>query len=95
MCNSRWPSWAPGPNKPTVSVDVKQHFNLEKETSRNDIFQMRPGSTELDNFIAFFFFFFFFFFSTDKKMCVPATARIISVSLRKQRHDHGQDHIVW
>ena len=24
---SRWPSWAPGPNKPTVSVDVKQHFN--------------------------------------------------------------------
>ena len=24
---SRWPSWAPVPNKPTVSVDVKQHFN--------------------------------------------------------------------
>ena len=24
---SRWPSWAPIPNKPTVSVDVKQHFN--------------------------------------------------------------------
>ena len=23
---SRWPSWAPVPNKPTVSVDVKQHF---------------------------------------------------------------------
>ena len=23
----RWPSWAPVPNKPTVSVDVKQHFN--------------------------------------------------------------------
>ena len=22
----RWPSWAPVPNKPTVSVDVKQHF---------------------------------------------------------------------
>ena len=22
---SRWPSWAPIPNKPTVSVDVKQH----------------------------------------------------------------------
>ena len=21
----RWPSWAPVPNKPTVSVDVKQH----------------------------------------------------------------------
>ena len=24
---SRWTSWAPVPNKPTVSVDVKQHFN--------------------------------------------------------------------
>ena len=24
---SKWPSWAPVPNKPTVSVDVKQHFN--------------------------------------------------------------------
>ena len=24
---SRWPSWAHIPNKPTVSVDVKQHFN--------------------------------------------------------------------
>ena len=22
---SKWPSWAPVPNKPTVSVDVKQH----------------------------------------------------------------------
>ena len=25
MWKSRWPSWAPVPNKPTVSVDVKQH----------------------------------------------------------------------
>ena len=25
MRKSRWPSWAPVPNKPTVSVDVKQH----------------------------------------------------------------------
>ena len=24
---SRWTSWAPIPNKPMVSVDVKQHFN--------------------------------------------------------------------
>ena len=24
---SRWPSWAPVPNKPTVSLDVKRHFN--------------------------------------------------------------------
>ena len=27
VSKSRWPSWAPVPNKPTVSVDVKQHFN--------------------------------------------------------------------
>ena len=26
----RWPSWAPVPNKPTVSVDVKQHFNQQQ-----------------------------------------------------------------
>ena len=25
---SRWTSWDPVPNKPTVSVDVKQHFNF-------------------------------------------------------------------
>ena len=28
MSNSRWTSWAPIPNKPTVSVDIKQHFNF-------------------------------------------------------------------
>ena len=27
MSKSRWTSWTPDPNKPTVSVDVKQHFN--------------------------------------------------------------------
>ena len=27
---SRWPSWAPVPNKPTVSVDVKQHFKINQ-----------------------------------------------------------------
>ena len=27
---SRWPSWAPVPNKPTVSVDVKQHSTNSK-----------------------------------------------------------------
>ena len=36
----RWTSWAPVPNKPTVSVDVKQHFNhvtivLKKTTTKN------------------------------------------------------------
>ena len=29
----RWPSWAPVLNKPTVSVDVKQHStNIESQT---------------------------------------------------------------
>ena len=27
VSKSRWTSWAPVPNKPTASVDVKQHFN--------------------------------------------------------------------
>ena len=27
---SRWPSWAPVSNKPTVSVDLKQHFSQSK-----------------------------------------------------------------
>ena len=27
---SRWPSWASVPNKPTVSVDVKQHSTNNK-----------------------------------------------------------------
>ena len=31
MWKSRWTAWAPVPNKPTVSVDVKQHFNQEEE----------------------------------------------------------------
>ena len=29
---SRWPSWAPVPNKPTVSVDVKQHSTNKSES---------------------------------------------------------------
>ena len=31
---SRWTSWAPVPNKPTVSVGVKQHFNQQCEAGR-------------------------------------------------------------
>ena len=27
---SRWPSWAPVPNKPKVSVDVKKHFKINQ-----------------------------------------------------------------
>ena len=29
---SRWPTVAPVPNKPTVSVDVKQHFSNSLQT---------------------------------------------------------------
>ena len=32
MWKSRWQAWAPVPNKPTVSVDVKQHFNKMNRT---------------------------------------------------------------
>ena len=32
---SRWTSWAPVPNKPTVSVDVKQHFNNNNNNNNN------------------------------------------------------------
>ena len=31
---SRWTSWAPVRNKPTVSVDVKQHFNSSQYRQR-------------------------------------------------------------
>ena len=38
---SRWTSWAPVPNKPTISVDVKQHFDSNKNILK---FSMsRPG----------------------------------------------------
>ena len=40
---SRWPSSAPVPNKPTVSVDVKQHFNI------NSVWQPLP-ETEINRF---------------------------------------------
>ena len=32
VIKSRWTSWAPVPNKPTVSVDVKQHINQLQPT---------------------------------------------------------------
>jgi len=32
---SRWTSWAPIPSKPTVSVDVKQHFNNNNEIEKD------------------------------------------------------------
>ena len=28
MSKLRWTSWVPIPNKPTVSLDIKQHFNF-------------------------------------------------------------------
>ena len=30
-----WPSWAPVPNKPKVSKDVKQHFNNNNRESQS------------------------------------------------------------
>ena len=43
MWKWRWPSWAPVPNKPTVSVDVKQHFNINTVKVAVDV----PGSPTL------------------------------------------------
>ena len=40
MWKSRWTSWAPLPNKPTVSVDVKQH-----STKSHSV----PGATNLSS----------------------------------------------
>ena len=37
---SRWTSWAPVPNKPTVSVDVKQHFNNNKALQTTTRFEV-------------------------------------------------------
>ena len=33
---SRWPSWVPVPNKPTVSADVKQRFNQSRKAFTAD-----------------------------------------------------------
>ena len=46
---SRWPSWAPVPNKPTVSVDVKQHFNNNKPCQQRTVHRclcyVKPAAT--------------------------------------------------
>ena len=35
---SRWTSWAPVPNKPTVSVDVKQHFSNTNISAKHTVY---------------------------------------------------------
>ena len=45
---SRWTSWAPVPNKPLVSVDVKQHFNLHGTNS--DRYASRKNANEHKGF---------------------------------------------
>ena len=43
---SRLPSWAPVPNKPTVSVDVKQHFKQkDKRTVSRRFVALKMGLT--------------------------------------------------
>ena len=45
---SRWPSWAPVPNKPTVSLDVKQHStNSTKFYVRRAVRASRPGHVRI------------------------------------------------
>ena len=43
----RWTSWAPVPNKPTVSVDVKQHFNQAIIQSSGAVWKWRWTSWDL------------------------------------------------
>ena len=40
---SRWPSWVPVPNKPTVSVDVKQHSTKESGKPKRGIKPTLPA----------------------------------------------------
>ena len=41
---SRWPSWAPVPNKHTVFVDVKQHFNnIRCQVRAQELCESRGG----------------------------------------------------
>ena len=44
---SRWPSWAPVPNKPTVYVDVKQHW-----TRTHELCESRGGRPGLPSLIS-------------------------------------------
>ena len=44
MGKSRWPSWVPVPNKPTVSVDVKQHSTNQPLVKR----EFQPYDTHLN-----------------------------------------------
>ena len=43
MGKSRWTPWTPVPNKPTVSVDVKQHF-ISGVTNCARVWRKGPGS---------------------------------------------------
>ena len=51
---SKWTSWAPVPNKPTVSVDVKQHFNQQgtqsqRQCSRKQLLNTKKLTRQLDS----------------------------------------------
>ena len=39
---SRWTSWAPVPNKSTVSVGVKQHFNHQRLKTLTRVVGLEP-----------------------------------------------------
>ena len=43
LSDSRWPSCAPVPNKPSVSVDIKQHFNNHSHSFRVENDQSAVG----------------------------------------------------
>ena len=47
MLKSSWTSWAPVPNKPTVSVDVKQHFSNNLSLGNRGV--LLPYESESDD----------------------------------------------
>ena len=52
VCKSRWPSWAPVPNKPTVSVDVKQHSTKIYFYRAQELCESRGGRPGLPSLIS-------------------------------------------
>ena len=52
IIKSKWTSWAPVPNKPTVSVHVKQHFKNNAAIRAQELCESRgarPGLPYVPN----------------------------------------------
>ena len=67
---SKWQSWAPVPNKPTVSVDVKQHFNNEIKSLSSQLVGFWPGGVRAWSLIVY---------NNCSVVCGPVSNRWINV----------------